>query len=188
MNEKLSILKLLIENSDKEFSIREISLLRGINYKSAYQNIKKLEKEGVIDVRKKGNVTLCSFNRNFNDSVYLVEYERRATLLKNKNFRIIFERLRKINKQFILLLFGSHVKKTVTRHSDIDLLLVVDDPAQIDRELSLIPLNIHLSHFTYEEFISMLKSKEASVVSEALKHNIILFGIEDYYRLIENAK
>jgi hypothetical protein len=34
----------------------------------------------------------------------------------------------------------------------------------------------------------MLKSKESTVVSEAVKRNVILFGTEDYYRLIENAK
>ncbi len=34
----------------------------------------------------------------------------------------------------------------------------------------------------------MLKTKEQTVVSEALKNNIILFGIEDYYKLIQNAK
>jgi hypothetical protein len=33
----------------------------------------------------------------------------------------------------------------------------------------------------------MLKSKEFTVVSEAVKHNILLFGIEDYYRLMNNA-
>jgi hypothetical protein len=34
----------------------------------------------------------------------------------------------------------------------------------------------------------MLKTKEFSVVSEAIKNNIILVGIEDYYRLMENVK
>ncbi len=34
----------------------------------------------------------------------------------------------------------------------------------------------------------MLKTKEQTVVSEAIKKNIILFGIEDYYRLMENVK
>jgi hypothetical protein len=33
----------------------------------------------------------------------------------------------------------------------------------------------------------MERSKDFSVVSEAIKRNIILVGIEDYYRLMENV-
>lgn len=33
----------------------------------------------------------------------------------------------------------------------------------------------------------MAKSRELTVVSEAMKKNIILIGIEDYYRVLENA-
>jgi hypothetical protein len=34
----------------------------------------------------------------------------------------------------------------------------------------------------------MAKSKEFSVVSEVIKKNIILIGIEEYYRLLGNTK
>ena len=34
----------------------------------------------------------------------------------------------------------------------------------------------------------MIQSKEFTVGSEAMKNNIILIGIEDYYRLLKNAK
>ena len=33
----------------------------------------------------------------------------------------------------------------------------------------------------------MAKSREFTVVSEAIKRNILLVGIEDYYRLMENV-
>jgi len=58
----------------------------------------------------------------------------------------------------------------------------------MQEKLEVLPLKIHLTAITYESFIEMLKTKEQNVVSEALKKNIILFGIEDYYRLIQNAK
>jgi hypothetical protein len=31
-------------------------------------------------------------------------------------------------------------------------------------------------------------TKQQTVVSEAIKKNIILFGIEDYYRILNNAR
>jgi hypothetical protein len=121
-NEKLNILKLLIENQEESFSIRKISIKRNINYKSAYNAVRKLEKENVIELGKYGNTTLCRFNLNFNDSVFIVENARRQELLKNKSFKVMHSRFGSINHQFILILFGSHARKENTKYSDIDLL------------------------------------------------------------------
>jgi len=187
-NERFNILKLLIENQEKTFSIRQIAIIRKINYKSAYNAIQSLAKEGVISLENKGNITLCSFSRKFNDSVFIVEDYRLHELLKNKNFQIIYNRICKVNAQFILLLFGSYAKKQESKHSDIDLLVISNDAKPIEVQIKLLPLNIHLTSITYENFIALLKSKEFTVVSEAIKHNILLFGIEDYYRLINNAR
>lgn len=187
VNERLAILRLLLENSGKEFSIRQIAGMRGINYKTAYEGVKKLESEGLLDVKNHGNISLCSFNRNYNESVYLVEYQRREELLKNKNFKVLHNRLKGVPGQFILLLFGSQAKKTQSRHSDIDLLLISNNPKPIQEEVNLLPLKIHLTEITYLDFMEMLKSREKTVVSEALKNNIIMFSIEDYYRLQQNA-
>jgi len=59
---------------------------------------------------------------------------------------------------------------------------------QVKNKISLIPLNIHLVEFTSEEFLSMLKTTEFNVGREAFNNNIILFGIENYYKLIKNAR
>lgn len=187
-NERFNILKILIENQDKTFSIRQIAIIRKINYKSAYNAIQALAKEGIITLENKGNITLCMFNRKFNNSVFIVEDYRLHELLKNKDFLVMYNQIRKVNSQFILLLFGSYAKKTESKHSDIDLLLISNNPKPIERETRLLPLNIHLTSITYEDFTAMLKSKEFTVVSEAIKHNVLFFGIEDYYRLIYNAR
>lgn len=186
-NERLNILKLLIENQEKVFSIRQIGIQRKINYKSAYTSLKDLAKEGVVSLKKQGNTTICSFSHKFNDSVFQVEYTRLQELLKDKDFLVLFNRLAKVNEQFILLLFGSYSKGQQTKGSDIDLLLISSNPKKIETQIDLLPLNIHLTHITYESFESMLKSKEFTVVSEAVKHNVLLFGVEDYYRLMNNA-
>lgn len=187
-NEKLTILRLLIEHQDLSLSIRQIALKRKINYKSAYIAVHKLQKEGIIDVTRHGNTLICSFNRNFNASVFTVECHRLQELLRNKNFSVLYSRLKSINHPFILLLFGSQAKKRQTKHSDIDLLLITAQPEKIQEQIILVPLPIHLTSVSYADFQTMLKSKEFTVVSEAIKNNIILFGIEDYYRMIANAR
>ena len=186
-NEKLNILKLLIENQETPFSIRKISQLRKINYKSAYYALKNLEKEGIADLKHSGNTTLCSFNRSFNESVFIVEYERRKELFRDKNFLVIYNDLRRVNMPFIALLFGSHAKGKETKHSDIDLLVIAEDFKPIERVLSRFPLKIHATDIRYKDFVEMLKSREFTVVSEAIKRNIILIGIEEYYRMMGNA-
>jgi len=186
-NERLNILKLLIENQQSEFSIRQIGIQRNINYKSAYISIHDLAREGIVTLKELGNTTICSFNRTFNDSVFEVEYTRLQELLKDRGLRVMYNRLAKLNEQFILLLFGSHSKGKQTKGSDIDLLLISNNPEPVESQIRLLPLNIHLTPITYGNFEAMLKSKEFTVVSEAIKHNILLFGLEDYYRLMNNA-
>ena len=188
VNEIDSILKILIENKKERYSIRKLSKLRNINYKSAYNAIMKLWKERIINLEKFGNTTSCSFNLKFSPRVFCVEYERKNSLLKNKNFEIIYSMLNKMPMQFIVLLFGSYVKKTYDRHSDIDLLILGKNLNEVKEAISLIPLKIHLTLISEKEFLAMAKSKEFSVVSEAMEKNIILLGIEDYYRMLENAR
>lgn len=187
-NEKLDILKLLIERQEERLSIRKISKLRKINYKSAYNAVKKLETESIATLQKTGNTTICSFNRAFNESVFAVEYERRRELFKkNKDFKVMYNGLSKLNMPFIVVLFGSYVKGTQNNQSDIDLLIITDNLEPIRQQVSLLPLKIHMTDIRYSDFIAMLKSRELTVVSEAIKRNIILVGIEEYYRLVNNA-
>jgi len=187
---KQKILRFLIENRESSFSINEISKALRIDYKLVYMNTKKLQEEKTIKVEDLGNTKKCSFANAFNEDVFIVETERRKELLKNKDFLIIYSRLSKINRQFILILFGSYVKRTSTKHSDIDFLLISnkENAKIIENELELISLKIHLTSITYEDFVEMLKSREQTVVTEVLKKNIILFGLESYYKILKNLE
>ena len=186
-NETLEILKLLITKKDEPLSIRKISQIRDINYKSAYNALHQLEKKGLAKLQRVGNTIACSFTSLFDDMVFHAEYLRREDLLKNKDFDVIRNRLASLHFPFIALLFGSHAKGTSGRHSDIDILTISGDQKEITATLSLLPNKIHQTSVTYEEFITMAKSREFSVVNEAIKRNIILIGIEEYYRLLHNA-
>ena len=189
-NEIIEILKVLIGNREETYSIRKIALLRKINYKSAYNAVKALEKEGIIELKKVGNTVVCSFNDKFNDLVFKSEYLRREDLFRKKDFLVIYNQLVELKFPFIALLFGSQVKGTANKHSDVDLLIISSDKEakDVENKLKLLSYKIHLTPVTYESFIRMAKSKEFTVVSEAIKKNIILVGIEDYYRLLKNAQ
>jgi len=187
MKNEIEILKFLLNNKEKEFTIKKIAEAIKINYRISYEKVLLLEKEGLIKITKVGNSNLCEFTNKFNEKVFQAEYERKKDLFKNKDFLIIHNRLSELRFPFIALLFGSQAKGIANKHSDIDILTIGGNEKEIKTTISLLPEKIHLIYVNYEEFINMLKSKEFTVVSEAIKNNIILIGIEEYYRILNNV-
>lgn len=188
-NKKEVIIK-LIEMGEEKPTINQLSQETGIRYKNVYDIIKKLEEESLIKTEKIGNSLQCSLIKRIHPLLFDAEFHRRKILTQKSDFKVIQNRLNSLNFSFIVLLFGSHAKKTSTKGSDIDIMVIGESNREREFEnlFSIIPLNIHYTFFTYEEFISMAQSYEFSVVKEAIKNNIILVGIEDYCRLIENVE
>jgi len=182
------IIKLLLEN--EELTIRQIAGQVGVDYKSVYLKIMSLKQGGIINIKPVGNSSLCSLNKSSHPKIMNAEYLRREEALKNHNLRVLCARLQDDVKNpfFILLLFGSHVKGLVRKSSDLDLLMICDDEKTreiIQKIIKATPLKTHLLSFNSEEFKSMLKTTDFNVGKEAAKKNIILFGTENYYWLIE---
>lgn len=189
MNTKTKLIMALIENEGQNISIVQLSNHLGMDYKNVYNSVKKLEKDGLISLEKFGNAFNCVLNQKIHPILFEAEYERRKGLLKDKNIYILYKKLNSLNFSFISLIFGSYAKGTSSKSSDIDLMVIGEknQEKEIGRVISLLPLKIHFIFLTFEEFLSMERSKEFTVVSEVIKKNIILIGIEDYYRLIENV-
>lgn len=182
------ILVYLLDNKGQRFTINHISKALNINYRIAHQTIKSLERERLIRTEKAGSSLLCSLTFEFNEKVFTAEYQRAQKLLKNRIFRMVHKRFSEIHQNFILLLFGSYARNNAGKHSDIDLLAITENEKELRETAELIPLDIHLTTTTYSSFIRMIRSKEVTVGSEAFKNNVILIGIEDYYRLLKNAQ
>jgi predicted nucleotidyltransferase len=179
------ILVHLLDHKEQAFTINGLARALNMNYRLAHHHVKLLESQEVIATQRVGNSLLCSLTNKFNEYVFLAEYERRKQLLKNKNINIIYQRLRQAKHSFIALVFGSYARKQQSTHSDIDILFVTDHEEELRRIIELIPVKIHFSGISHASFLKMVRSSEFSVVREALKNNIILFGIEDYYRFID---
>ncbi|MGV8172560.1 MAG: nucleotidyltransferase domain-containing protein [Candidatus Woesearchaeota archaeon] len=187
MDSVTKILKLLLDHKEDKFTIKKIAELSKINYRIAYEKVFILQKDGLIKITQAGQSKLCECTYKFSSTLFLAEDERRRVLFKNKDFLVIHNRLSELTFPFIALLFGSHAKGTASKHSDIDLLFIGGDEKKLRSTISLIPDKMHMTYVSYEDFIQMAKSREFTVVSEAIKNNIILIGIEEYYRLMQNA-
>lgn len=191
-NTKDKILNQLLSNKKEEFTIRAISKNIAVDYKTVYLKIQELAESKAVQTRKAGQTILCSINpKVFDAEVFRAELARKEERLKNKNLSTMYSYFKDIKEPFfVLLLFGSYASGKNRKKSDIDLMLITDDEKikkEIKSKISLIPLEIHLLSFTSDEFLSMLKTTEFNVGKEAFYNNTLLFGIEDYYRLIEHA-
>ena len=189
-DKNIEVLKVLIERSEEQININRLSKILRIDYKNTYNIVKRLSKDGLVSLKKFGKAINCILNKKNHPLIFEAEHARRNEVVKNNNIKLLQEKLNRLPFSLAALIFGSYAKKKTGKGSDIDLLLVCEKERikEVESTVSLIPLKIHLTTITPEEFIKMAKSKEFSIVSEAIKNNIILVGIEDYYRLIENVK
>ena len=188
---QLEIIRFLIENNTESFSIREISKKLNIAYKLVHKNIQLLYQQDIINIKTVGKSSQISFKFVLNPIVYDVEIQRKNEILKNKNIKILYQELKQIESPFfIALLFGSFVKKTNNKNSDIDLCVIHEDEKilkTIYSKLKLLPIDIEIHEFNSEEFKSMLKTTQFNIGHEVKNNYIVLKGVENFYHILENG-
>ena len=191
-NKDAIIIKYLIENKNKELNILKISKALRMDYKNTYSIVKRLEKESLVKIEPFGHSNRIMLIPQVHPIIFEAEYARREEVLKDKNFIVMINHFKKSlkTKCYALLLFGSYAKKTQTKHSDIDLMFICSNgieeqfEKEVDKASRLLPLPLHCSVFSDKQFLDMISTKEFNVGQEALKDNVILYGIETYYEVI----
>jgi len=185
---KEKILKFLIENKESPHPIMEISKKLKADYKNTYNIINELSLK-IISREKIGNTSPIKINLKISREIYNLEEKRTGEFLsKNPKLRLIQRDIEEIGYPFmIVLIFGSYVKKTKTKNSDVDICIISDSKEKTKRliqSLNLLSLNLEIHEFTTNEFISMIEKTQNNLGHEIVKSNIILYSIENYYNLI----
>jgi len=187
-----AIIKSLIEHKNEELNIRNISKALKMDYKNVYSIIKRLEKISLVKIETFGQSSRVKLNAIVHPLVFEAEFERRKEILKDKNLAVMLSNFKRAikSKLYVLLLFGSYANKTQTKNSDIDLMFICPDGLEdaFEKDVSRIarsmPLPLHPLVFSDSQFLGMINAKESNVGQEALKNNVILYGIETYYEMI----
>src|SRR3989344_8578143 len=187
-----TIIKFLIENKNEELNIRSISKYLKMDYKNVYSIIKRLEKGSLVKIETFGQSSRIKLNAIVHPLVFEAEFERRKEILKDKNLAVMLSNFKRAikSKLYVLLLFGSYANKTQTKNSDIDLMFIcpggLEDAfeEEINRIARSIPLPLHPLVFSESQFIEMADARESNVGQEALKNNVILYGMEQYYEMV----
>lgn len=187
MKTENKIIKAFI-NENKPMTIREIAKKIKADYRITHFAAQRLIQKRILIAKSVGNSSLCSLNSIYCIEISQAEEERKKALLKIKDINQLYkEVIKSINTSFfIFLIFGSYAKGSKTKHSDIDMMFISNEKnfeKKTHDILSLLPLKTHALVFTEKDFIRMKDSKKTNVVKEAINHNIILHGIENYYRL-----
>ncbi len=185
METENKIIKQFIEKKQPK-TIRELSKEIKSDYKITHTAITRLIKKNIISSKIIGKSRLCSLNNYYGIEIYKAENERRNSILNNSNIKQLVKELKLKTSFYILLLFGSYAKNKQTNTSDIDLMFISNEnnfEKNLQEILSTLPLKIHTITLTEKDFIRMKNSEQKNVVKEAIKNNIILYGIENYYKL-----
>ncbi len=192
---QLKILAYLIDNRDEHLGVRELARKISTVYYLVHRNIQQLKKEKIINLERAGKTDLISLNRQI-DSAYLIEaenFKKEHFYQKYPYLKITFKKIIAQMKSsfFILLVFGSYAKNQPREDSDLDLLVIVSHQKQVElmeRVISSIArtstFKIHETIITERAFVSLLQKKELNVVNEAKEKHILIYGSENYYKLV----
>lgn len=187
------ILAFLLNNLDKDYSVREVAKAVKQDYKIVFTTVKKLVGEGIITIRRVSNMNRCTPHFIHENAQVFGSISQRYAMKKLPKpiTNALFDITAAIKDPFyILFVFGSYAKGTATAKSDLDLLFVVPDEnselnAAVKKSATLNNLHINPVILTTEEFMSALK--EPSVASETYKKHFLIHGGEFFYEMIAHV-
>ena len=189
---KLKILKKLLDDLTRDYTIRETSMSLKLPYPQTHRAVKALSDEKIINKVKRGKSSVISLNFEKFCSDYLIaEFERKGDIIhKYSILKVLDKDLEKTKyNQYICILFGSYANGTAKRDSDIDLLFVIPedyDYAKFEKNIKS-AINIPKSdiHITTERGLIEMWNTPArlNVGNEILKKHVIFRGVEAFLYL-----
>ena len=154
--------------------------------------LRKLVKQGILEVRKEANVKYYSPKRT--SLVYvtlgIVEYSRTLLFLaKNKTLARALDMFKEKYADYsVMLIFGSILKGYATKASDIDMLLLKENVSQNDIKkvedvIDLINGRTGLKISPY--FMTMAEfRKKNELAKQAIGHHVLIDGAELFFRMV----
>lgn len=192
---QLKIMEIFVSKINEKFSIKQISEILKKPYPLVHRSIKLLVCDNFI-IKDKRNFLSLNYKENHLELSYIESLRKKEFLKKNKiNMLFVKDVLRRIGLDyFTFLIFGSSVQKQ--RPRDIDILIIIENKNKINSiEKILCNISSNFSQkfdinvISVESVYEMLvKRDETNVMNEALNNHILIFGAENYYRLLKNAR
>lgn len=200
----LKIMELFRMDLGKGITILQISKRLNIGYRPAYNHIREMDKESMVNIKKVGKAKECFLDLKSEKTRHVlgeVDMVRKERLYKKEpKVKSIIEKLiEKLTKKHIseihsIVLFGSYAKRKAVKGSDIDILFIVSNMKNkklrenIERECasSEYSHNITVSPMIIDavEFRKMLELEELNVGKEVKECGISFYGSEQFWRFV----
>jgi len=192
----VEILAFLSSRLRESFTVRQIANGIGQDYRITYEMTMRLVKQLYVTAEKRRPVTHCRLNLKGNAALlaYIEGIRAGRFLSKHRDIEVIVNLLcEKIASPFFtMILFGSHVKGTAAKRSDVDVLFVVPDKAREGEIASAVssvertsPFGIHEVTLTKDDFTALLRERQTNVAWEALENRIVPYGAEPLFKMLE---
>jgi predicted nucleotidyltransferase len=194
----VEILAYLSSKLRETFTVRQIAAGIGRDYRITYVMTMRLARQKYIIAEKRRPVTHCRLNLKGNSALlaYIEAIRAGRFLAKHRDIEVIANGLlEKIASSFFtMILFGSHVRGTASKRSDLDVLVVIPKK-EMERDFSsavgsvarISPVGIHEVILTNEEFAQLSRENKPNVVWEALDNRIVPFGAESLFKILEGV-
>lgn len=189
------ILEVFASKITERFSIKQVSEILKKPYPLIHRSIKPLINDGFLIKDSKEFLSL-NYKDNLSEIAYIESIRKNEFLKKDKTLNLfVSDVLQKSTSDFfVLLVFGSSVE--IKNPRDIDLLFIIENKQKInefERFLSNIASNFskkfHINAISSESAYEMFSKRDnINVLNETLNKHIILFGGENYYRILKNAR
>ena len=179
---------------NEKFSIKQVSEILKKPYPLIHRSTTLLIKDNFI-IKDSKELLSLNYKENPMEIAY-IESLRAKQKLKNKSFSLFVDDvLTNMGPGFfIFLVFGSFVESDSSR--DIDILLIAEDREKIsniekiiDNTADNFSLKIHANVISLSSAYEMLSKRDnLNIMNETLNKHILIFGAENYYRTLKNAR
>ncbi len=189
------IMKIFVSKINQRFSIKEISDSLKKPYPLIHRSAKSLLFDRFLTKDEKGLLSL-NYKENHSEIAYIESLRSKAILNNDKSlFLFIKDVFEKVGMDFfIMLIFGSYVVKSNPR--DIDILFVLDDQ---DKTFQVEKILVNIaSQFSKKFDFQVISTKSAyemlskrdkiNILNESLNKHVLLYGAENFYRMLKNAR
>tara|TARA_Y100000310_G_scaffold226770_1_gene228960 strand:+ start:1026 stop:1622 length:597 start_codon:yes stop_codon:yes gene_type:complete len=193
---QIVIMEVFTSSITKSFSIHQIAKQLKKPYPLIHRSIQPLLANQFLKKDEHKYLSL-NYNQNVSELAY-VESSRKEKLFRQhsaiKSFYL--DMVKEVDESFfILLVFGSAAafKK---KPEDIDILLILDERKKVEKHEKLLQkiasrfhTKFHIHVISQESVYEMFaKRDQLNVMNETLNKHVILFGAENYYLLLNNAR
>ena len=192
---QIKIMEIFVSKINKRFSINEISKMLKKPYALIHRSVQELIKNKLIYADEKKLLSI-NYKENLTELSFIESIRTKNSLMKEKSvFLFAGDCLKEIKEDFfILLIFGSFAEKK--KFNDLDIIIILDNQSKIE-QIEKIAKNI-ASNFSFKIDLHILskesayemfsKREQINILNESLNKHLIVFGGENYYKILSHAR